>query len=76
MAFHETVLDEILQERVAPRRNRRNPRGVKRKMSNVPLRPRDQPPPPSFNPVDAIEIVKSTVLRLAVGPVEGDSPEA
>lgn len=58
MAFHETVLDEILQERVAPRCNRRSPRGVKRKMSNYPLRPRDQPPLPSFNPVDAIEIIK------------------
>ena len=39
-AFHETVLDEILQERVTSSRNRANPRGVKRKMSNYNLRPR------------------------------------
>jgi hypothetical protein len=34
------VLQEILQERVSSSRNRLNPRGVKRKMSNYPLRPR------------------------------------
>ena len=34
------MLDEILQERVSSSRNRLNPRGVKRKMSNYPLRPR------------------------------------
>ena len=38
--FHETVLQEILQERVNSSRNRINPRGVKRKMSNYNLRPR------------------------------------
>ena len=38
--FHETILQEILQERVSSSRNRINPRGVKRKMSNYPLRPR------------------------------------
>jgi len=32
------VLDEILDESAASSRNRRNPRGVKRKMSNFPLR--------------------------------------
>ena len=32
------MLDEILDEPVASSRNRRNPRGVKRKMSNFPLR--------------------------------------
>jgi hypothetical protein len=32
------VLKEILDESVASSRNRRNPRGVKRKMSNFPLR--------------------------------------
>ena len=30
--------EEILDEVAASRRNRRNPRGVKRKMSNFPLR--------------------------------------
>ena len=39
-AFHETILDEILEERVVLSRQRINPRGVKRKMSNYPLRPR------------------------------------
>jgi hypothetical protein len=34
------VLEEILQERVSSSRNRVNPRGVKRKMSNYSLRPR------------------------------------
>jgi hypothetical protein len=32
------VLEEILDESVVSSRNRRNPRGVKRKMSNFPLR--------------------------------------
>jgi len=40
------VLDEILEERVASSRGRRSPRGVKRKMSNFPLRPRGAPPQP------------------------------
>jgi hypothetical protein len=39
-ALHERILDEILEERVVSSRNRINPRGVKRKMSNYPLRPR------------------------------------
>jgi hypothetical protein len=34
------ILQEILQERVTSSRNRINPRGVKRKMSNYNLRPR------------------------------------
>jgi hypothetical protein len=38
--LHEAILYEILQERVISSRNRMNPRGVKRKMSNYPLRPR------------------------------------
>ena len=36
--FHNAVLAEILDESVASSRNRRNPRGVKRKMSNFRLR--------------------------------------
>jgi hypothetical protein len=39
-AFHHAILDEILEERVVSSRNRINPRGVKRKMSNYPLRSR------------------------------------
>jgi hypothetical protein len=38
MAFHQAVLDEILEERAASSRHRWNSRGVKRKMSNFPLR--------------------------------------
>jgi hypothetical protein len=36
--FHNAVLDEILEERVVSSRHRWNPRGIKRKMSNYPLR--------------------------------------
>jgi hypothetical protein len=56
--FHDNVLDEILQERLAPRRHRRNMRGVKRKMSNFPLRPRNDKPPPPVNIQNAIRILK------------------
>ena len=42
--FHEAVLDEILEERVVSSRNRSCPRGVKRKMSSYPLRPRRSKP--------------------------------
>ena len=56
--FHKAVLDEILQERVVSSRNRRNFRGVKRKMSNFPLRPRHVKPLPKINIRKAIRIVK------------------
>jgi len=52
------VLEEILQERVVPNRGRRNPRGVKRKMSNFPLRPRHAKPFKSIEVEKAIRIVK------------------
>jgi hypothetical protein len=39
-------------------RNRRNFRGVKRKMSNFPLRPRHAKPLPLINLGKAIKIVK------------------
>jgi hypothetical protein len=38
------VLEEILEERVVSGRGRQVPRGVKRKMSNYPLRPRAPQP--------------------------------
>ena len=57
-AFHNAVLDEILQERVVSSRNRRNLRGVKRKMSNFPLRPRHSKPLPRINIREAIRILK------------------
>jgi hypothetical protein len=52
------VLDEILQERVVSSRNRRNPRGVKRKMSNFPLRRRTNNPLPRLNIKNAIRVLK------------------
>jgi hypothetical protein len=52
------VLDEILQERVVSSRNRRNPRGVKRKMSNFPLRRRTSTPLQHINITKAIKILK------------------
>jgi len=51
-------LDEILQERVVSSRNRRNPRGVKRKMSNFPLRPRRVAPVLEIDFAKAIFILK------------------
>ena len=56
--FHERVLLEILQERVNSSRGRRNPRGVKRKMSNFPLRPRHALTLPAVNIKKAIRIIK------------------
>ena len=52
------MLAEILQERVNSSRGRRNPRGVKRKMSNYNLRPRHALPLPSVNIKKAILIIK------------------
>jgi hypothetical protein len=40
------VLEEILDEPAVSRRNRRNQRGVKRKMSNFPIRRGYRPLPP------------------------------
>jgi hypothetical protein len=51
------VLEEILQERVVSSRSRRNPRGVKRKMSNFPLRRRTDNPLPPVN-IEPIRILK------------------
>jgi hypothetical protein len=36
--FHDRVVEDVLEERVVSSRNRRNPRGVKRKMSTFPVR--------------------------------------
>lgn len=57
-AFHDAVLNEILQERVVSSRHRRNPRGVKRKMSNFPLRPRPAMPLPRIYIDQVIGIIK------------------
>jgi hypothetical protein len=57
-AFYKAVLGEKLEERVVSRRNRRNFRGVKRKMSNFPLRPRKSIPLPPTNIRKIVRIVK------------------
>ena len=57
-AFHERILDEILEERVVSSRNRITPRGVKRKMSNYPLRPRKRLPTRRIDFAKRIMIVK------------------
>src|SRR6266581_2006586 len=59
--FHEAILDEILEERVVSSRNRINPRGVERKMSNYKLRPRQRRPTCHLNIVVQL---KRTVLTL------------
>jgi hypothetical protein len=51
------VLDEILEERVVSSRGRQVPRGVKRKMSNYPLRPRASQPIVRTHFTAAIQIV-------------------
>ena len=55
-AFHAAVLAEILQERVVSSRNRRNPRGVKRKMSKFPTRRKTHRALPPINLAEAIQI--------------------
>src|SRR4051795_10307818 len=57
LALHEAVLDEILEERVVSSRGRQVPRGVKRKMSNYPLRPRASQPIVRTDFIAAIQIV-------------------
>jgi len=52
------VLNEILEETVYSSRNRRNPRGVKRKMSNFPIRRKTDKPLPPINLKKAIKILK------------------
>ena len=59
-ALHRAVLDEILQERVPPRRHRRNERGVKRKMSSFPVRRKADRPLPPVDIANAVRIVAQT----------------
>jgi DNA-binding cell septation regulator SpoVG len=58
LAQHEEVLDEILGERVTSSRGRQVPRGVKRKMSGYPLRPRTPQPTTRIDFSAAIRIAK------------------
>ena len=52
------MLAELLEERVAGNRGRRVPRGVKRKMSGYPLRPRAPQPIIRIDFTAAIRIAK------------------
>ena len=56
--LHNTILDEILQERVVSSRSRINFRGVKRKMSNYNLRPRKRQRTRRLNVPLRIRIIK------------------
>jgi hypothetical protein len=56
--LHEAILNEILEERVTSSRNRINPRGVKRKMSNYPLRSRKRQRTRHINFCQRIRILK------------------
>jgi hypothetical protein len=61
------VLDEILEERVASSRGRQVPRGVKRKMSGYPLRPRTPLPTVRIDFTAAIKISNPTSTVLLGG---------
>ena len=56
--FHESVLDEVLQERVVSSRNRKCPRGFKRKMSNFPVRPRHSKPSAPIDFKECLMVIK------------------
>ena len=61
-AFHEGVLEEILEEPSVSSRNRRNPRGAKRKMSNFPVRRRGSDLMPKIDLQTAINILTEQYL--------------
>ena len=65
-ALHEAVLEEILEERVASSRGRRNPRGVKGKMSGFPLR-RNQPISPPIQDIERTDCQSGVSRSLAFG---------
>ena len=52
------VLAEILEERVVSSRGRQTPRGVKRKMSNFPLRPRHVAATDPINYAKCVRVLK------------------
>ena len=56
--MHEAVLEEILEERAVSGRGRQVPRGVKRKMSNYPLRSRAPQPTTRLDFAAAIQLIK------------------
>jgi hypothetical protein len=56
--LHEAVLEEILEERAVSGRGRQVRRGVKRKMSNYPLRPRAPQSTTRLDFAAAIRLIK------------------
>ena len=52
------MLDEILEERVVSGRGRQVPRGLKRKMSSYPLRPRAPQPITRTDFATVVQIIK------------------
>lgn len=52
------VIDEILDDRVVSSRGRRNYRGLKRKMSNYPIRPTTRPTPHRMNIEEHVQVLK------------------
>jgi hypothetical protein len=64
-ALHESVLDEILDERVSSSRGRSNPRGVKQKMSNYPIRDRSLPCNKRLDVTEYIEVIGVPIKERA-----------
>ncbi len=56
--MHKAVLDEILEKRAVSGRGRQVPRGVKRKMSSYPLRPRAPQQTTRIDFIAAIRLAK------------------
>jgi hypothetical protein len=54
-----------MQERVVSSCSPRNPRGVKRKMSNLPLRPRHTKPLPAINIKKAIRMTLGIICHAS-----------
>ena len=63
-AFHNAVLEEILQEGVVSSRGRRDMRGGKQKVSGYPIRPRSRPCTCRVDVVKRIRALERTVLGL------------
>ena len=61
--MHEAVLEEILEERAVSGRGRQVPRGVKRKMSNYALRPREPQPITRIDFTAAVRILNEQHWR-------------
>lgn len=73
-ALHLAVLDELLEERVESSRGRRNIRGVKQKMSNFPLRRRNQRLIPASLDFEACITIVHSQLPPAAGRSAASAP--